>query len=95
MIFGRPTNLWTGLATALVGFLSILAVTVLKYDPTIVAQLSGAGALLLGALISLVANQPPTINSGGTVNVTTPAGQPNASATVSVAPSGDVTAVTQ
>jgi hypothetical protein len=77
MIFGRPTNLWLGFATAAVGFLSVTAVTVFNVDPEAVATIAGAGTGLLGALIALVAGQPPTVNSGDTINVVTPKGQPN------------------
>ena len=94
MILGRPINLWTGLVTAVLGVASVFAINVLNYDPETVALIIGSLATLLGALIALVAVQPPTVNSGTQVNVTTPSGQPNASATVSVAPSGDVTAKT-
>jgi hypothetical protein len=76
MIYGRPTNLWLGLITALAGFVSVTLVAA-GIDPTIVANLVGAGAGVLGALIMLVANAPATINQGDTVNVITPKGEPN------------------
>lgn len=76
MILGRPTNLWLGLTTALVGFLTVMAIT-LGADPTVVANIAGAAAGVIGAVIALVANQPPTLNPGDQVTVVTPAGQPN------------------
>ncbi len=42
----------------------------------------GAIGAAFGVLIALVANQPPTVNAGDTVNVVTPAGQPNRTTTV-------------
>lgn len=77
MIFGRPSNLWLGLVTAAVGFASVTAVTVFHLDPTSVATVAGAGTGLLGAVVALVAGQPPTVKAGDQVNVTTPAGDPN------------------
>lgn len=78
MIFGRPTNLWLGLVTAAVGFMSVTAVTVFHADPTAVATLAGAGTGLLGALVTLVAGQPPTLNPGDRYTVVTPAPEPDA-----------------
>ena len=83
MIFGRPTNLWLGLVTALLGFIQVAVLAVRpEVDPTQLGLVLGAAGLLLGALITLIANQPPTVNSGSTVNVVTPAGQPNTTVTV-------------
>jgi hypothetical protein len=83
MIFGRPVNLWLGLTTAALAFVQVTIVTVLPdVDPTAVATVLGAAGLLLGAVITLVANQPPTVNSGDTVTVVTPKGQPNETVTV-------------
>ena len=82
MILGRPTNLWLGLMTAAAGFVTVTAIT-MGADPTVVANLVGAGAGVMGAIIALVANQPPTINQGDAVNVITPQGEPNKTVTVS------------
>ena len=90
MILGRPVNLWTGALTSVVGVITILAIAA-GADPTLVAQLSGGITGALGAVILLVANGTPTIASGGEVHVQTPAGQPNGTATLEVAPSGEVT----
>lgn len=90
MILGRPTNLWIGLVTAIVGAGSVTAV-VLGADPTIVATLSGSYSGVAGALIALVAGQPPTVLPNTAVNVQTESGQPNATATLGLTREGDVT----
>lgn len=85
MIAGRPTNLWLGLTTALVGAASVTAV-VLGADPTIVATLGGAWGGVIGAAIALVANQPPTLLPGDSYSIQTPKGQPDYEATVAAPP---------
>lgn len=90
MIAGRPINLWLGVTTAAAGFVTVSLIA-LGADPTVVANIVGAGAGVMGAVIALVAGQPPTIASGGQVNVQTPAGQPNGTATLEVTRSGEVT----
>ena len=80
MILGRPTNLWLGLVTAALGFcqVAIVSLNLLpNVDPAQIATVLGALGLLLGALITLVANQPPTLNAGDAYTVTTPSGYPN------------------
>ena len=89
MILGRPTNLWLGFATTLVGFASVLAVAVLHADPTVVATIAGSVTGLLGAGIALIAGQPPVVNPGDTVHVTTPPGQPNYETTIAQPPAQD------
>jgi hypothetical protein len=74
MILGRPVNLWLGVTTAAAGFISVSAIAA-GADPVIVANLTGAGAGVMGAVIALVAGQPPTVTAGSTVNVVTPKGQ--------------------
>lgn len=81
MILGRPTNLWMGLVTSLVGLLSLVAIAS-GADPELVAQFGAAGALVLGSLITLIANGTPTVKEGSTVNVVTPEGQDNYSTKV-------------
>lgn len=76
MILGRPVNLWLGLTTAATGFLAVTAIT-LGADPTVVANISGAGTGVLGALIVLIANQAPTVHQGDQVKVQTPNGEDN------------------
>ena len=83
MIFGRPTNLWLGLVTAAVAFAQILVITFRpEFDPVQVGTVFGALGLLLGSVITLIANQPPTIRPGDTVTVQTPQGEPNESVVV-------------
>mgnify|MGYP001560945805 FL=1 len=94
MIFGRPTNLWLGLLTALSGAVVATAVF-LGVDPVAAATLGGVWQAVLGAGILLVANQPPTLNPGDTFNVTTPAGQPNAVTTVATPPAAALPPVAQ
>ena len=78
MIFGRPTNLWNGLIVAAVSLVSIVVMQLMPdVDGEVVATVGAAVTLFLGTVISLVANQAPTVNSGDTVNVVTPAGVPN------------------
>jgi hypothetical protein len=89
MILGRPTNLWLGFITSALAVVQILLVNVAKLDPVVTATLLGAIGLLLGSLISLIANQPPTVNPGDTVHVTTPAGQPNYVTTIATPPQQD------
>ena len=88
MIFGRPTNLWLGLATAIQGAIAVTAVT-LGADAQIVATISGAWGAVFGALILVVAGQAPTVNPGDTIKVTTPAGQPTYQTTVATPPAQD------
>lgn len=77
MILGRPTNLWLGFVTAAVGFASVTAVVVFHADPTAVATVAGSATGLLGALVVLVAGQPPTLNPGDPYTVVTPTGSDN------------------
>jgi hypothetical protein len=83
MIFGRPINLWLGLVTASLAFAQVLIVTLVPdVDPTTVATVLGAFGGLLAVIIALVANQPPVVSPGDTVNIQTPAGETNRSVTV-------------
>jgi len=70
MILGRPTNLWLGAAATVWG----LVVAVAHVEPTV----AGLGGAAIGSIITLIAGQPPTVNPGDRVNVTTPAGQETA-----------------
>ena len=75
MILGRPTNLILG------AFTGIFNVVVLVsnsqggtfFTPEIVAAVNIAA----GALITLIAGQPATVNAGDKINVVTPQGEPN------------------
>ena len=78
MIFGRPTNLWLGLVTALLSFAQVLIINVVPdADPQVVVTVLAALGLLLGAAISLIANQAPVLNPGDPYVVTTPSGTEN------------------
>lgn len=81
MIFGRPTNLWLGLLTAIQGAITVTLVAV-GFDPAITATISGAWGGVVGALILVIANQPPVLNPGDTFKIQTPAGQPNTTGVV-------------
>jgi hypothetical protein len=81
MIFGRPVNLWLGLSTSIIGAVSVTAV-VLGADPTVVATISGAWGGVVGAIVLVVANQPPTLNPGDTFKIQQPAGTPNTTGVV-------------
>lgn len=76
MIAGRPTNLWLGLTTAISGAV-VATLIALGFDPSVVGTLGGVWSGVLGAAILLIANQPPTVNTGDKINVITPAGEPN------------------
>jgi len=81
MILGRPTNLWLGLVSALSGAIAATAI-VLGADGETVGILAGVWSAVIGACILIIANQPPTVSVGDTVNVVTPAGEPNRTVTV-------------
>jgi hypothetical protein len=91
MIWGRPTNLWLGLVTAVLLAAQVIAVTVFQFDAQQVAVVVGAIGGVLGAVIALVAGQPPTVTPGSDVTVQTPSGQPNATATLGLTREGEVT----
>ncbi len=83
MILGRPINLWLGLVTASLAFAQVIIVTVLPdIDPIQVATIIGSLGGLLAVIITLVANQPPTVAPGDVVNIQTPAGEDNRAITV-------------
>ena len=81
MILGRPTNLWLGLASAIVGAIQVTLVA-RGLDPALVASVGGAWGIVVGSLILVIANQPPTLAPGDTFHIQTPAGQPNLTAVV-------------
>jgi len=75
MILGRPTNLILGAFTALFNVVVLVANSQGNtfFTPEIVAAVN----IAFGALVLLIANQAPTVNQGDTINVVTPAGEPN------------------
>jgi hypothetical protein len=88
MLFGRPTNLWLG---AFSGLLGAAVVILANLVPPIVipGAVVGAVTAAVGALIAVVANQPPTLNPGDTFHTVTEAGQPNFVTTVATPPAAD------
>lgn len=88
MIAGRPTQLWLGLTTAISGAV-VASLIALGFDPVVVGTLGGVWSGVLGAVVLLVANQPPTLAPGDTFKVTTPAGTPNYETTVATPPAAD------
>ncbi len=79
MILGRPTNLWNGLVVAAVSLVSIVVMQLLPdVDSEVVATIGAATSLFLGAVIAIVANQPPTLSPGDRYNVVTPGDGENA-----------------
>jgi hypothetical protein len=89
MIFGRPADL---VATAITALLNVLVLIASSMGVSVTPEMVAALNIAAGAVIAVLAFQPPTVTSGGAVNVQTPSGQPNGTATLTVAPSGDVTA---
>lgn len=78
MILGRPTNLWLGLVTAALGFVQVATIALRPdIDATQLGIVLGAAGLLLGSIITLVANSTPTLYTGDKVNIITPEGEPN------------------
>lgn len=75
MIFNRPTNLILGAFTALFNVIVLVASSQGSafFTPEIVAAVN----IAFGALITLIAGQPPTVNTGDKVEVITPQGEPN------------------
>lgn len=92
MILGRPINL------VIAAFQSVLAVIVLilgtLVPPVVIPSAVVAGVVLaFGAVIALVANQPPTLSPGDTFTTKTPDGQPNFTTTVATPPAADAAPV--
>jgi len=91
VILGRPTNLWLGAITALLNALAVLAnvpdSAFGAFKPYATAEVIAVINLALGAFIALIAVQPPVLNEGDHIHVTTPTGTPNAVASVGLEPS--------
>lgn len=87
MILGRPANLVLGAVTAILNLVFLAAG---QLGVVITPELVAAVNLVAGSIIGLVANQPPTVNPGDTIHVTTPAGQPSYAATVATPPAPTV-----
>ena len=90
MVFGRPQNLILGAVTALFNVvILVMKASGTEVSPEVVAAVNVA----LAAVITLIAYQPPTLNPGDTLNVTTPAGMPTAVTTVATPPAADAAPV--
>ena len=74
MILGRPVNLVLGATTAIINLLFLLAA---QAGVTFTIEVVAGVNLVANAIVALIANQPPTLNTGDTFKVATPAGQPS------------------
>lgn len=83
MIFGRPANLVLGAVTAIINAVALIAGS--QGHPIDPAVLAGVN-LAAGAVITLIANQPPTLAPGDSYSIQTPKGQPDYEATVAPPP---------
>ena len=81
ILFGRPANLILGAITALTG---VVVIALGAAGIVIPVELVAAIGVAEGAIIAVVAYQPPTLNPGDTISVVTPAAQPNQVQTVAV-----------
>jgi heme A synthase len=88
MIFGRPANLIVGAFQAVLGAV-VLALGALEPPIVIPATVVAAVVIAFGAVIALVANQPPTLNPGDQFRTATPPGTPNYVTTVATPPAAD------
>ena len=78
MIFGRPTNLWLALVTAVLTFAQVVIVNLVpQVDAAEVATILGSLGGVLAVAIALIANQPAVVQPGDTITVITPKGEPN------------------
>jgi len=90
IIWGRPQNLILGAVTALFNVvILVLGSQGIAIPPEVVAAVNIAA----GAVVAVIAYQPPTLNPGDTLNVTTPPGQPTAVTTVATPPAADAAPV--
>ena len=86
MIWGRPPNLVLGAFTAVFNVVVlVLASSGVVIEPGVTAAVN----LAAGAVIAVVAYQPPTLNPGDTFSVQTEKGQPNFTTTVATPPAAD------
>ncbi len=84
MILGRPTNLVLGAVTAI--FNVVVLISNSQGGTFFTPEITAAINIALGAVILAIANQPPTVNVGDTVNVATPSGTPNIPTVVAAPP---------
>jgi hypothetical protein len=85
MIFGRPSNLVLGAITAIFNVVVVASHTVpglenigLILNDVLVSTVN----LALGAVIALIANQPPSLSPGDTFTKVNPGATPNETVTV-------------
>lgn len=88
MIAGRPSNLVLGALTAVLN-VAVLILAALNPPVIVPAAVVSGVNLALAAVIAVIANQPPTVNPGDQITVTTPAGQPNYQTTIATPPKQD------
>lgn len=92
MILGRPANLVLGAVTAIINAVALILGA--EGHPIDTGVLAGIN-LAAGAIITLIAGQPPTLSPGDTFTVKTAAGQPDYQTTVAHPPAADPPPVVQ
>lgn len=88
MILGRPVNLVVGAFQAVLGAV-VLTLGALAPPIVIPAAVVAGVVIAFGAVIAVIAGQPPTLNPGDQFHVTTPSGTPNVTTTVATPPAAD------
>lgn len=78
MIYGRPSNLWLGAATAI---FNVAVLSMQAFGIVTPADVIAAVNIALGSVIALIAFQPPTLNVGDKVTVKTSNGDPDRTVT--------------
>lgn len=92
MILGRPANIVLGAFTAI--FNLVVLILAALVPPIVIPAVVVAGVgIAAGAIITLIANQPPTLNPGDTFTTQTAPGQPNYTTTVAAPPAPDAAPV--
>jgi len=88
MLFGRPINLVAGAFQAVLG--AIVLILAALAPPVIIPAAVVAGVTIaFGAVIALVANQPPTLSPGDSFVTKTAPGLPDYVTTVATPPAAD------
>lgn len=85
MIAGRPTQLWLGLITTISGAVAT-TLFAMGFDPAILGPIISAWTLVLGGIVTFIANQPPVVNEGDHIHVVTPPGQDNVTIEATIPP---------
>jgi hypothetical protein len=76
MIFGRPPNLVLAVAVAIFNTI-VLGLAAFVPPITLDVGVVGAVNIMFTAVIALIANTPPTLQTGDKYNVSTASGQPD------------------